>query len=213
MVRQRMDTRARREQIVRAALALAASRGVGGVTVERVAEAVDLAPSALYRHFSGKEAILDAMIEEIHALQMETLARAEGLAPDDPLRALGLILERLLEKVMPLTPAVPRLFFSDQVWVNDPERKNRLSGFLARYRAGLADLVARGQAMGRIRDDYAPQEVTMLFLGVLLPPVLVYHLDEGSFDLEHRIRRGFQLFKHAVRPCLATPTPNQESCP
>jgi AcrR family transcriptional regulator len=208
-----MDTRARREQIVRAALALAASRGVGGVTVERVAEAVDLAPSALYRHFSGKEAILDAMIEEIHALQMETLARAEDLAPDDPLRALGLILERLLEKVMPLTPAVPRLFFSDQVWVNDPERKNRLSGFLARYRAGLADLVARGQAMGRIRDDYAPQEVTMLFLGVLLPPVLVYHLDEGSFDLEHRIRRGFQLFKHAVRPCLATPTPNQESCP
>ncbi|RMH41248.1 MAG: TetR/AcrR family transcriptional regulator [Deltaproteobacteria bacterium] len=53
--------RARRDQIVDAALALAADRGIDGVTIGALAEALDYTPGALYRYFPSKEALFEAL--------------------------------------------------------------------------------------------------------------------------------------------------------
>ncbi|GLW11794.1 TetR family transcriptional regulator [Microtetraspora sp. NBRC 13810] len=65
----------RRAEILRAAAALFAARGFHGVTIEEIGAAVGVSGPALYRHFSGKEALLAEML-----LDVSERLRASGAA-------------------------------------------------------------------------------------------------------------------------------------
>jgi AcrR family transcriptional regulator len=56
-----------RERIVLAAIAGFAARGYSGTSVRDIAAAVGISEAAIYRHFPGKEAVLDAVLEEFRA--------------------------------------------------------------------------------------------------------------------------------------------------
>jgi AcrR family transcriptional regulator len=51
------------ESVARRAVALADAEGLDAVTVRRLAQDLGVTPMALYRHFSDKDALLDAMAE------------------------------------------------------------------------------------------------------------------------------------------------------
>jgi AcrR family transcriptional regulator len=55
----------RRQEIIDAALAIADKGGLDAVSMRTVAEHVGVTPMALYRHFNGKLALLDAMVERL----------------------------------------------------------------------------------------------------------------------------------------------------
>jgi TetR/AcrR family transcriptional regulator, tetracycline repressor protein len=55
----------RRDEVLQAALDLLDEVGLDDLTVRRLAERLDVAPSALYRHFASKSALVDAMVEAI----------------------------------------------------------------------------------------------------------------------------------------------------
>ena len=63
----KLHTDIRQEQIVQAALGVVASHGLRGLTVQRVARQLGLAPSALYRHFRSKDEVLTAVLALIHS--------------------------------------------------------------------------------------------------------------------------------------------------
>src|SRR5579871_751654 len=72
----------RREEILTAAAALFARRGFHGVTIDDIGAAAGLSGPGIYRHFSGKEAMLSEMLLGIsQRLLAEGSRRAEG-APD-----------------------------------------------------------------------------------------------------------------------------------
>lgn len=57
----------RRDEVLHAALALLDEVGLDGITVRRLAERLGVQPGALYRHFTSKRALLDAMVEHVAA--------------------------------------------------------------------------------------------------------------------------------------------------
>lgn len=59
MKNEKMKTEVRREQIAAAALQLIARRGMHGLSIAGIARQVGLVPSAIYRHFDGKDHVLD----------------------------------------------------------------------------------------------------------------------------------------------------------
>jgi len=72
----------RRAEILTAAAALFARRGFHGVTIDDIGAAAGLSGPGIYRHFSGKEAMLSEMLLGIsQRLLTEGSRRAEG-APD-----------------------------------------------------------------------------------------------------------------------------------
>jgi AcrR family transcriptional regulator len=82
-----IDTRDRRAQILAAAAELFARRGYRGVSIGDLGASVGLTGPALYRHFSGKEALLAEILLDISArLHDEGFRRSAGAA--DPLGAL-----------------------------------------------------------------------------------------------------------------------------
>lgn len=56
-----------RERVVRAGLDIADAEGVDAVTMRRLAEELHVHPTSLYNHLPTKEAILDAMVDELIA--------------------------------------------------------------------------------------------------------------------------------------------------
>jgi AcrR family transcriptional regulator len=65
-----------RDRILAAARDLFLEAGGKGVTMRAVAAGVGLTPMALYRHFKGREALLEAVVEQGHAVFLGYLQRA-----------------------------------------------------------------------------------------------------------------------------------------
>lgn len=73
--------RNRRGLIVDAAAGLFAARGYGEVAMSDVAEAVAIGPSALYRHFGGKQDLLAAVITDAVSRVETAVATADSSLP------------------------------------------------------------------------------------------------------------------------------------
>src|SRR5215468_11850482 len=67
---------ARRRQIIEAALTCFARRGFHKTTMQEVVEQSGLSPGSIYCHFSGKQDIIVAVVEERHRRERALLQRA-----------------------------------------------------------------------------------------------------------------------------------------
>jgi AcrR family transcriptional regulator len=64
------------EQIVTAAIAIADTEGIAGVSMRRVAEQLGVGTMSLYRHVPGKAELLDVMVDRVCAEATETRRRS-----------------------------------------------------------------------------------------------------------------------------------------
>src|SRR4030042_1494447 len=82
VVAKKQSREGRREQIAEAALELLARQGIRRLSVGAVARRIGVVPSAVYRHFRGKEEILSAAVGRMGDRLLENVLRA-GSAGED----------------------------------------------------------------------------------------------------------------------------------
>ena len=87
----KLSTELRREQIARAALELYVREGAEGFSVAKLSKSVGLVPSAIYRHFHGKEEVLEASMDVLRD-KLFGLVEAARDESSDPVRTLELLL-------------------------------------------------------------------------------------------------------------------------
>lgn len=80
--RQRLRPEVRREKLVEAATQVFAERGYEGARVEQIADAADVSPGLLYRHFEGKQELYTEILQHANRELMAHLTQAA--APDLP---------------------------------------------------------------------------------------------------------------------------------
>ena len=73
MSEEKLHTGIRQEQIVLAAMNLVATQGLRSLNVAGVARRIGLVPSAIYRHFKGKEQVIDAVLEHIRGMLVDNV--------------------------------------------------------------------------------------------------------------------------------------------
>jgi AcrR family transcriptional regulator len=192
----KLHTDIRQEQIVQAALSVVASHGLQGLTVQRVARQLGLAPSAMYRHFRSKDEVLTAILALIHTRLLGNVrAICEEVA--DPLERLERLLWRQLQLIRD-TPAIPRIVFSDEGSHGHPERQAAVYRIIRGYLVRVGDLMRQGQHAGRIRADVTPDTLALLFLGLIQPPAFLWHLSGEAFDLTAHTDQAWQVFSGAI---------------
>jgi AcrR family transcriptional regulator len=79
----------RRQLIIGAATDLFSRKGYAGVSMGDVAEAVAIGPSALYRHFRGKQELLATVVGEALKTLDSAIAKAEDERPREVVHALA----------------------------------------------------------------------------------------------------------------------------
>ena len=193
---QRMNTEARREQIASAALGLLAERGSEGFNIADLAERVGLVPSAVYRHFEGREEVLDAALD-VFRDRVYALVDAARSEAENPLLALELLLTRHA-RLIESGGAVPLIMASMNVPAGRAARRSKTEGIFRGYVARVEGVVRDGQESGQIRSDIDSTTVALLFAGMIQPAVQLRHLEGEGFDINAHVASVWDLFRRAV---------------
>lgn len=187
----------RREQIAQAALSLVACKGFNGLNMAGLARQVGLGTSSLYRHFESKEQVLDAVLDLLQKRLLGSVQTAvRGIS--NPLEQLRRLLAMHIRLILEYQ-ALPRLFFSGDLHAGHPERKTRLYGIVQSYLAEVAEIVRQGQKRGVIRPNLDADAVSVVFLGLIQPTAILWHLSDGEFDVGKQVERAWPLFYDAIK--------------
>jgi AcrR family transcriptional regulator len=202
----------RKEQIAQAAMDLIAGQGMKKLSVAAVARRVGLVPSALYRHFKGKEEILKAVIERVRELLLDNGQSVRQATPF-PLEQLKLLLMRHIRMIREFE-AIPRIVFSDEILASYPLGRTAVYGIIQEFLGQVTQLVQRGQRAGQINPHLDPETVAVLFLGLVQPSVVLWTLSNGRFDLTKHTEKAWKIFKKAIeteapRPISVNKTPKR----
>lgn len=129
-----------RAELISAARGLFAKRGYANVGTEEIVRAAGVTRGALYHHFAGKPALLEAVYEQVERELTEKIAAA-ALGGSDPLEALRAGTEMFLDAC--LEPEVQRIVLLDAPAVLGWERWREIA---ADHGLGLVE-AALGAAM------------------------------------------------------------------
>lgn len=193
----KLDTEIRQEQIAQAALAVVARYGLRRLSIAQVARLVGVVPSALYRHFPSKDAIVDTVMGLVRERLLEN-ARAVTDAVSDPFEQLRLLLKRHVQFIAE-HQALPRIIFSEQLYEGRPGRRRAMLRTIQAYLEKVADIVRQGQAEGRIRKELDASTVAVMFLGLIQPAAILSHMSDGQFDVTGHTERAWAIFAEAIR--------------
>lgn len=189
-------TEVRQEQIAQAALGVVERYGLPGLNVARVAKAVGVVPSGLYRHYPSKDGVLDTVLDLI-ATRMEANvaeARAKGANALDRLHDLLTRHVTLVRR----NSAIPRVVFSDELLHGRPAQRRRIHEIIRGYLRHVEQLIRDGQCEGCIRAGVDPEAASVLFLGLIQPCVVLWAMSGGEFDIAAHVEAGWKLFIEAV---------------
>ena len=192
----KLQTRIRREQIAEAALQLVAGEGVKRLSIAAVARRVGLVPSGIYRHFKSKDAVLDAVLDLLDA-KLQANVQAARKETADPLRRLHDLFLRHI-RIIREGQAFPRIIFSEEALAARPARKSRVRRIVGDYLGEVQRMVREGQHQGQIDRQLLPRTAAMLFLGMIVPAGVVWHLTDGGFNLTQHAGRVWKMFQQAL---------------
>ena len=169
-----------RDKILDAAETLFARRGLAGVGLAEVAEAVDLSKATLFHHFRSKAqlhaAVMARILEHIEALVLPALGGA-GRPADRLDRGIDQLIDALADH-----PTYPRLLlrslFEDDELTGEMPEEIAANSAIARIAAAFTVLLKDGITAG----DFHP--VSAAHMLQTLIGATVYHFASGDFGEE-----------------------------
>lgn len=153
MTSQRADAQRNYMLLVAAARHLFASAGVD-VPTREIAAAAGVGIGTLYRHFPTREDLVDAVLADAFE-EIVSLAEAAHANPDA-----WTGFRTFLEQALVLHARNRGLKDVVETQIHGRERA---AAMRKRLRSLLAQIVQRAQAQGALRDDFMPQDISLIF--------------------------------------------------
>jgi len=157
---------ARRQQILEAAVACFARKGIHGSSIADICRESGLSAGAIYRHFSGKQEIIEAVYTIYTAQVGDMWTRID--AYDDVLEGILAMLELSFawfddpEALFGMRQGI--LMHAEALF--DERIAERSAAMHATFTTQLTALVRKAQAQGSINPDHDPEAVARLFFSI-----------------------------------------------
>ena len=197
MSRKRLSSTLRQQQILDTTLDIIAEKGLGGVSTSEIAQRVGIVPSALYRHFESKEALIDALLDRTHMILFENV-RKMTLKKSDPkedLKSLFLLHLEFIRK----NPGMPKLVFSDAAVFGSPERKEKVLSIVKNYMNKLTEIAEKGRRDGDFLQDISPEAVAFSMVSFVQYVGLISNLSDGITDLGELAEQAWGYIERAIQ--------------
>jgi AcrR family transcriptional regulator len=178
----RKSAAVRKDEIVRAALALIARDGPGALTTNAIADAVGVSQAAVFRHFPTKSAIVFACVDWIGE-QVRPALRAAAAEPGTAEQRLRRIVTAMLS-VSRTIPAMPTTMFSRELHTEFPELKEMLRHRRRGLHAILQALLDQGKADGAFAPDLDSATGAYLVMGTVHNLLFRRHHIDDDLDLD-----------------------------
>lgn len=192
----KLGTQIRQEQILQAALALLSERGLRGLNLAATARRIGVVPSAIYRHFSNKEALLSALIDMV-ASRLEQNVQEACDQTDDAVERLHRLLNRHVELIRQ-NQGILRMVFSPEIAGGSTRHKKQIHHMLTRYLQRIGQILQEGQRERKVRPDLDVGVTALLFVGIIQPAAFIWTISDGDFDVTRHARKAWEIFRHAI---------------
>jgi TetR/AcrR family transcriptional repressor of uid operon len=173
---------ARRQQILDAATEGFAEKGFHQTTMHDICQLAELSPGAVYRYFSSKEEIIEAMVEQRRQQGIE-LMKAAG-ERRDTVQALEELARMFFAKLEdPKGCALDIALWSEAA--SNPAVRERLRDYSRSVRSAFADIVSGLQKQGVVNPDLDPEAVAEVhisfFEGLIVQRAIDPELDVWKY--------------------------------
>lgn len=196
MAAEKRSREKRREQIAEAALEVIARHGTRGLSIGEVAKRIGIVPSAIYRHFHGKEEILSAAIERMGERLLENAARAAA-GKGGTIQRLRKLLQDHVRSIRE-GYAGPGIVFAEGLDSGGVSHRMEVYHVIRRYLDRVAEILRQGQRAGDLRGDLDPETTAVHFLGLIQPAATLWYLSGGKFDVTLHAERSFAQFAESI---------------
>ncbi len=195
--RQRLMTDERQREIVAAVLELATERGPDAITTQAIADRIGVTQGAIFRHFSGKEAIWLAVFAWIRTSLKEVLdtAIAGGGSPLAKIKRAFLAHMTFVAK----NPGVPRVMFHELQYPGDSPVRAEVRTMILAYRKGLTRLFDEAVAAAELPADLDTTLAPILFIGAVQSLVIQASLARNPAGMMRRARQLLPLLLDGYR--------------
>ncbi|MEA1888370.1 MAG: TetR/AcrR family transcriptional regulator [Pseudomonadota bacterium] len=187
----------RRQEIVEAALELAAEQGVKRVTTQAIADRVGIAQPTVFRHFKTRDAIFAAAIDFLVSNMFKGLeVFFIGDGPADK-RLQQLITKQL--GFISQQKGLPRLLFSDRLHLESPALKATVQKVMTTYMRQVANLIKEGQVSGCFRQDLDPDEASRYVAALIQGLIMRWSIFDFGFTLEEEVEPLWKFLHTSLR--------------
>src|SRR5215468_1583118 len=160
------DPQRTRERLLQAAFREVYRSGFRGAGLDTILAATGVTKGALYYHFSSKEALGYAIVEEIVA----ALPRDKWLRPlqqgKDPIDALIGIVQATSVRPKDVQGGCPLVNLAQEMSPLDQQFRKRLERIFNGWQEGITTALRRGQSQGTVRRDLVPEETASFLIAM-----------------------------------------------
>ncbi|WP_414571423.1 TetR/AcrR family transcriptional regulator [Nostoc sp. CCY 9925] len=186
-----------RKRLIEAASQVFAILGVQGATTREIARVAGVNEVTLFRHFTSKEQLLGAVIENVFALQIEALAHPQAWTQDlkIDLKQYAQLYNTMLEAHEDLI----RTFIGEAK--RHPEAARQVIEEAAKpLREKLVAYLQSGQRRGMVKADVDPFPAVDMFTGMLLAGMLcrTAKFNQGNYNCEEYIETCVDIFVRGI---------------
>ena len=155
----------RREEILRAGLAVFARRGFDATKIADIAAAARMSHGLIYRYFPSKEAAFLALVEQAVAGAVRITEQALS-GPESPASRLERLIEQMFDGVR-TQPEYPSLILQAYATGTIPDAARRvLDRYGEQTLENVARLIRQGQDAGQVRSGDATELATLVLATV-----------------------------------------------
>jgi len=187
----------RRAVTVEAVVELAAEQNPSNITTSAIAKRMGLTQGALFRHFSNKNAILQAVMEWVAGRLLSRVDKAMQTAPS-PLAALEAMFMAHIEFVAE-HPGVPRMLFGELQRPENTASKRMVQTLIHRYGERLHRVIEEGKACKELADNLDTEASAILFIGTIQGLVMQSLLAGDVTRTRQDAPRVFAIYRRGIR--------------
>ncbi len=197
MIKKRLSSEKRQNEIVRVAVKLAADKGVDSVTTQDMADAMQLTQGAIFRHFASKDDIWLAVIHWVRERLMKVLdkAAAEATDPLDAIERMFLAHIAFIDK----HPAIPRLLFSELLHKKNSKLRHLIQGIISGYEGRIAALLEDGKSQSMVPAELDTQSAAVLYIGMIQGLVMQSSIFGGRHSLLQQAEKTFPIYLYGIK--------------
>lgn len=168
----------------------------GKVTTAALAERMGLSEAALYRHFRGKDAIFQSLVDyvEDHLLQ----PAGKVLHESEPrLEELGHLFEYHL-RFLADHPGLCRIFLLEGLTLEAPALGERMVLVMRKYTTQIKQILRRCQAAGNLAEEVPVETAAAILVGMVQSRALRYVMSGFKESPHHEWEAAWHFFVRGV---------------
>ena len=189
----------RQIEIIQAAGKIITQTGISSLTTKRLSKEMKFSESALYRHFSGKNEIIKAMLGYL-ADDMDARFSSFQSSETAPLEKLKFIFTNQLDFFVQ-KPFFVGVIFPENLLEESNDINKGIKKIMVTRKKHLIPTIAQCQNEKLIRTDLTEEEISHILMGSFRLLTLKWRLSGFEFDITKKGEKLLSNLFKIIKPC------------